>query len=288
MNERLYQLIDFGGGEKLESLAGHVVRRPSPAAQSFVRQLAGQWHQCDAWFRDKEWRHHHNWPEELQIECGGFLMPVRPTPFGHVGLFPEQADNWNWLQKSDLSFNSEGQKLKALNLFAYTGASTMALVAAGFEVAHVDAAKPNVSAARLAAEINGWSAAPIRYLVDDAAKFAAREVRRGTRYHTMVLDPPAFGHSPKGKAWRLERDLWPLLEDIWNLKNEDSFRILVTGHSPEVDEEDLTSFFKQKRTPDRSMRLRIECGRSELEDLAGRRLDTGFFVRVSGDRRDSN
>ena len=208
-------------------------------------------------------------------------MPVRATPHGHIGLFPEQADNWQWLRKCSAP---DAPTRKGLNLFGYTGASTMAMATSGYEVAHVDAARPNVQAAREAATWNGMSDAPIRYLVDDAAKFAAREVRRGRHYDTIVLDPPAYGHSPRGKAWRLERDLWPLLEDCLRLIAPDPFRILLTGHSPQVDEHDAVRFFMQSsslRGGGSSTRLHIESGRSQLKDGSGRSLDAGFFVRVS-------
>ena len=218
-------------------------------------------------------------------------MPVRPTPFGHIGLFPEQAENWSWLQReqpmsseSSLVENTGGSHRKALNLFAYTGASTMALIAAGYEVAHVDAAKANVQSAKLAAQLNGWSEAPIRYLVDDAAKFAARELRRQSRYQTLVLDPPAYGHSPKGKAWRLERDLWPLLDNLWELKTPSDFRFLVSGHSPEINETHIETFFRGKQKEDRSLQLEVQATRSRLMDLSGRHLDAGFSVRVTGTR----
>lgn len=171
----------------------------------------------------------------------------------------------------------------ALNLFAYTGASTIALARAGYSVAHVDAAKPNVQAARLAAETNDLSGASIRYLVDDAAKFAAREVRRQRKYQTILMDPPAYGHSPKGKAWRLERDLWPLLNDCLKLLDKDSFRLLITGHSPEVGQQEILQFLRQNEFLKPflgSSRLNIESGRSQLRDEEDRSLDAGFFVRV--------
>ena len=170
-----------------------------------------------------------------------------------------------------------------MNLFGYTGASTVALARAGYAVAHVDAAKPNVQAARIAAEQNQLTQAPIRYLVDDAAKFAAREIRRQRKYQTILLDPPAYGHAPKGQAWRLERDLWPLITDCLQLLEEDSFRLLVTGHSPEVDQADVLEFLKQTAFLKRfwgSSRLLIEAGRSQLKDSENRILDAGFFVRV--------
>lgn len=169
----------------------------------------------------------------------------------------------------------------------------MALVSAGFRVAHVDAAKPNVDAARSAANLNGWTDPPIRFLVDDAAKFAAREVRRGRNYHTIVLDPPAYGHSPKGKAWRLERDLWPLLESCFQLLDAGDFRLLVTGHSQEVRRQDVVRYlqhseFLRHRKDDAG--LLLDSGRSQLVDATGRLLDAGFYVRVefASDARRSN
>jgi 23S rRNA (cytosine1962-C5)-methyltransferase len=276
----VYQLIDFGDGRKLESLAGHLIDRPSPAAENFQRQQPLAWQQVDAHYDSvsKSWRHHMNWPDTLAIDCGTFRMPVRPTPYGHIGVFPEQADNWRWLGLPP----NRAVKL-ALNLFGYTGASTIALVGAGFQVAHVDAAKPNVEATRLAAEYNGLCQAPIRYLVDDAAAFAAREVRRGRRYHTIVLDPPAYGHSPQGKAWRLDRDLWPLLENCLQLLDPSDFRLLITGHSAEVDQSGIVDFlqgtpFMQQIAG--TSGLLLQSGRSQLKAASGRKLDTGFFVRV--------
>ncbi|HBV63940.1 MAG TPA: SAM-dependent methyltransferase [Rhodopirellula sp.] len=273
-------------GRKLESLAGYVVDRPSPAALGTVASRPARWKHADATYNAEErtWEYHQPWPDGLAIDCGGFRMPVRPTPYGHIGLFPEQRENWTWLGIR-LEPDAKGfvQGNAALNLFAYTGASTVALARAGFSVAHVDAAKPNVQSARLAAETNNLGEAVIRYLVDDAAKFAARELRRQRKYHTILMDPPAYGHSPKGKAWRLERDLWPLLSDCLKLLDRESFRLLVTGHSPQVEQQEILEFLRQTEflKPLRgSSRLIIEAGRSQLRDEEDRSLDAGFFVRL--------
>jgi 23S rRNA (cytosine1962-C5)-methyltransferase len=277
-----YELIDFGDGRKLESLAGHVIDRPCPAAQGAKVVDPQRWTEAAARFdtQSRKWTHHRAWPPDLDIDCGTFRMPVRPTPYGHVGVFPEQAANWHWLGQPR---PAETQPPLALNLFAYTGASTMALAMAGYHVAHVDAAKPNVQAARVAAEHNGMLDAPIRYLVDDAAKFAAREIRRGRKYHTIVLDPPAYGHSPLGKAWRLERDLQPLLENCLELLDPTAFRLLITGHSADVRQSDVTEFLGQSGFLGRAEAacgLLIDSGRSQLNDKTGRSLDAGFYVRV--------
>ena len=282
MGDCRYQLIDFGMGRKLESLAGHLIDRPAPPALGTTAGHPSKWADADAVYDvgDRIWDHRVPWPNPLLVDCGGFQMPVWPTPYGHVGLFPEQFDNWGWLRTTSASFQ-KGQA--ALNLFAYTGASTVALAKAGYTVAHVDAAKPNVQAARIAAEQNQLSDAPIRYLVDDAAKFVAREIRRQRKYQTILLDPPAYGHSPKGQVWRLERDLWPLISDCLQLFDENSFRLLVTGHSPEVNQREVLEFLKQTTFLKRfwgSSRLLIEAGRSQLKDEEDRILDAGFFVRV--------
>ncbi len=282
MSNDRYELIDFGEGRKLESLAGHVIDRPCPAAADVRPHDRHQWKQAAARYdtASKAWSHRQPWPGNLDIDCGSFRMPVRPTPAGHIGLFPEQFENWQWLQQRPAS---EPTCNLALNLFGYTGASTMALVVAGYQVAHVDAAKPNVQALRAAALHNDRPDAAIRYLVDDAAKFAAREVRRGRRYHTIVIDPPAYGHSPGGKAWRIERDMWPLIRDCLQLLDPGSFRLLITGHSPQVDHTDVTQFLGQSEFLARSRAvsgLLLDSGRSQLRDQHGRRLDTGFFVRV--------
>ena len=284
--DRRYQLIDFGMGRKLESLAGYVVDRPSPAAVGTVVRNPARWKHADATYNAEQrvWAYRQSWPAGLTIDCGAFGMPIRPTPYGHIGLFPEQQQNWCWLGKyGENDGNRLGEAKAALNLFAYTGASTIALARAGYAVAHVDAAKPNVQAARLAADTNDLGGATIRYLVDDAAKFAAREVRRQRKYQTILMDPPAYGHSPRGKAWRLERDLWPLLDDCLKLLDEKSFRLLITGHSPEVRHQEILQFLRQTeflKPFQGSSRLIIEAGRSQLTDEEGRSLDAGFFVRV--------
>jgi 23S rRNA (cytosine1962-C5)-methyltransferase len=277
-----YELIDFGNGRKLESLAGHVVDRPCPAADMLLPHNPTRWADADARFNaeSKSWSHFRPWPPDHSVHCGAFRMPVRPTPFGHIGLFPEQADNWRWLAEGAVA---QGQRRSALNLFGYTGAGTIALVAAGYDVAHVDAAKPNVRALRTAAELNGMPDAPIRYLVDDAAKFAAREVRRERCYHTILLDPPAYGHAMGAKAWRLERDLWPLLENCFRLLDPNSFRLLITGHSPEIDHSGVAQFIERSEilgAQHTESGLLLDSGRSQLEDGFGRRLDAGFYVRA--------
>ena len=289
MTHGQYELIDFGGGRKLESLAGYLIDRPSPAADSLSRASVQPWDRVDASFdaETKRWRFHNSWPDSLAIDCGSFQMPVQPTPYGHIGLFPEQAANWDWLfERAQRLVQRWGrcadEPVWGLNLFGYTGASTMAMASAGLAVSHVDAARPNVQACRRAAASNALGDATIRFLVDDAAKFAAREVRRGRRYRVVVMDPPAYGHAPGGKAWRLDRDLWPLLEQCLQLL-EDEFAMLITGHSPQVDQGDVADFLcrhQKLQARWQASGLNLASGRSQLKDSRGRSLDAGFWVRL--------
>ncbi|EMI54764.1 class I SAM-dependent methyltransferase [Rhodopirellula sallentina] len=322
---RRYQLLDFGNGRKLESLAGRVVDRPCPAADNIPPHNRSLWRNPDSYFdlESKTWTHRTPWPEQLQVEIPKarhpsspepapnsstdnvlLRVPVQPTPFGHIGIFPEQIGNWRWLHRTapDADSITRLKSGQALNLFAYTGASTMTIAGDGMKVAHVDAAKPNVEAAKRVAAANGLDEAPIRYLVDDAAAFVQREIRRGNRYHTIVLDPPAYGHGPKSKraprsseknrssgkrparqakAWRIQRDLPLLLDNCFDLISGKSFRILVTGHSAEMDESDVRQWMRRKLANSRLGRMQpqLKTGRMTLTDLDGRKLDAGFYVR---------
>ncbi|MCC9603186.1 class I SAM-dependent methyltransferase [Stieleria sp. JC731] len=285
-----YELVDFGNGRKLERFATRLLDRPSPAADGVRPKNPSLWNQAQSVFdkRGKQWLHRRRWAESIGLDCDGFVMPIQPTPFGHVGVFPEQFQNWRWLQETTPPIQQAPSQAvrQGLNLFGYTGASSMAMATTGLAVAHVDAAKPNVNAARDAATANGLSEHPIRYLVDDAVKFVAREVRRERRYDTIVLDPPAYGHSPKGKTWRLERDLWPLLDQCIELIEPDRFRLLVTGHSPQVDAPDVVDYLKnelpsQAGVSRTKVAKGIESGRLTIQDPAGRHLDFGFYVRIA-------
>lgn len=262
-----YQLIDFGGGRKLERIGDWTMVRDCPAAGG-VRPNR-RWDPPDARFdaASRRWVVRRGLPAETLIDCGPFSMPVSMRPFGHIGVFVEQRGNWRWLSHQPLAGTD------ALNLFGYTGASSIAMAMAGAAVVHVDAAKPNVAAARAAAAVNGLAEHPIRYMVDDAAKFVAREIRRGRRYQTVVLDPPAYGHPPKGRAWRIERDLWPLLSDCCRLLDDDG-RMLVTGHTEGIGAAEVRAFLDGQIAG-----CRFEGGRMTVPAGGGRRLDAGFFLR---------
>lgn len=231
-----YELIDFGDGRRLERFQGILVDRPCPAADGLSRCTSAVWAGADIRYErspggDGQWTQVGRRPGSWSIRHGPIQLALQPTPLGQVGVFPEQAENWDWI---DVQSRRLGRPLKVLNLFAYTGGATLAAAAAGAEVVHVDAAKTVVAWARRNADLSNLAGAPIRWIVEDAAKFAEREVRRGNRYDAVILDPPSYGHGPKGEAWKIERHLDDLLASCAALTGGRTAFILLTCHSPGI------------------------------------------------------
>ncbi|MEZ6090266.1 MAG: SAM-dependent methyltransferase [Pirellulaceae bacterium] len=269
-----YQLIDFGNGRKLEAIDDYLIDRPCPAADWDAPLETEAWQRADAVFDDSRWTFFRPWPTSLRLAAGGIQLSAEATPFGHIGFFPEQADNWRWL--ANLRDIANGDSGEAMNLFAYTGGSTLSLAEAGFRVAHVDASKPSVARAGENARTSGLGDAAIRYLIEDAPRFAARERRRQRTYHVIVLDPPAYGHGTRNATWRLERDLWPLLDDCLALLNERA-AMLITGHSDTLTDDDIVGWLRRQKPHG----MEVAHGRSVIRDRSGRSLDAGYFVRVT-------
>ena len=228
-----YELLDFGDGRKLERFADYVVDRPSPAADGQPRANAAVWGSAAARFqrgREQEgnWSPTDGLPASWTVDFDPFRLELRPTPFGHLGVFPEQFENWRWIASR---VRAARRPLRVLNLFAYTGAATLAAAAVGAEVTHVDAAKNIVAWARQNAELSRLDEAPIRWIVEDVRKFVARELRRGNEYDAVILDPPAYGHGPAGQVWQIQKHLLPLLESCGRLTGKQREFFLVSCHS---------------------------------------------------------
>jgi 23S rRNA (cytosine1962-C5)-methyltransferase len=263
-----YELIDTGAARRLERFGTHVVDRPHPGADGH-RRAPDRWHEADLTFeRDTGWG-----GQGLATARGGWVVDLeglefeaRPTETGQVGLFPEHAATLPWLRDR---IDEARERPDVLNLFAYTGLTTVALARAGAAVVHVDAARPAVEWARRNAARNGLEDRPIRWLVDDARAFVAREVRRGRRYLGAVLDPPTYGHGTSGKAWRLARDLEPLLDDVRRLLAADAF-ILLTAHSADLDARRLGGYLGEA----------AEVGDLAITSTSGARLRLGAYARL--------
>lgn len=233
-----YRLLDTGGFQKLEKVGPYRIVRPSAQAVWRPRQPEAAWQDCDARFErysggNGRWfTHNEKMPESWKIQTCGVTFVIRLTPFGHLGIFPEQHDNWSRLRRLIEGRRSRKGETRVLNLFAYTGGATLACAAGGASVVHVDASKTSVSWARENAQASGLGESPIRWIVDDVQKFVGREVRRGRTYHGIILDPPTFGRGPKGKTWKIEEHLQDLLNDLAKLLADDYEFFLLTAHSP--------------------------------------------------------
>jgi 23S rRNA (cytosine1962-C5)-methyltransferase len=203
-------------------------------------------------------------------------LELRLTPFGHVGLFPEQQDNWQWIAQR-VKEHARAGEVRVLNLFAYTGGSTLAAAAAGAHVTHVDAAKNVVDWARRNAAWSGLSDVPIRWIAEDARKFVSRELRRGNRYDAVILDPPSYGHGPKGEAWKIDEHLPPLLLDCARLTEGRRAFFVLTCHSPGYDGDQLASALMEAGVG--ADVASMETAPLQLMDDRGRALSGGFAAR---------
>jgi 23S rRNA (cytosine1962-C5)-methyltransferase len=240
-----YALLDSGGAEKLERFGHVVLRRPDPQALWTKRVSEADWARADLTFvretdRGGRWEaragaHKSAMGDAPQwnVRFGSAQFVIRPTPFKHVGLFPEQAANWERVTDAFPLFGVERPRL--LNLFGYTGAASVLAAQRGYEVTHVDASKASVAWTRENAEVSGLPDDAMRLVLDDALGYARREARRGSKYNVVLLDPPHYGRGPKGETWQFEDGIAPLMATVRDLLAPRALVILSTyaiGCSP--------------------------------------------------------
>lgn len=230
-----YELIDSGDGRKLERFGGCVLSRPCSQAMWRPTLPASEWNRADASFDrvdGNNWRGRANLPREWTIETAGVRFRLSGTDFGHLGIFPEQRAQWRWIRQQASRRGPGGRAVSVLNLFAYSGGSTMAAALGGAEVCHLDASKGMVEWARGNAKLNGLEGAPIRWIVDDAHKFMKRELRRERRYDGIVLDPPSFGRGSAGETYKIATALKETLSLVKDLLSDTPRFVLFTSHTP--------------------------------------------------------
>lgn len=232
-----YTLIDSGHFQKLEQVGPYRLVRPSPQAVWKPRLGSDSWDKVDARFNrfsggEGKWTiFNKKMPQRWTVDYGGLKLLMELTDFGHLGLFPEQLMNWQRIRRLCHEGSRDGRDFHVLNLFAYTGGSSLAAAQGGAKVAHVDASKTSVQWGRENADANGLQESPIRWLLDDVQKFVGRELRRERRYHGIILDPPSFGRGSKGEVWKIEEDLEKLLDQLQALLADDFKFILLSSHS---------------------------------------------------------
>ncbi|MBS5650766.1 class I SAM-dependent methyltransferase [bacterium 210917-DFI.7.65] len=238
-NWKDYELLDCGDGEKLERWGRQILVRPDPQAIWEAPRRSSAWQNPDArYLRSNTGGGHwerRKLPEQWTVQYGELTFNVKPMNFKHTGLFPEQAVNWDFVMEK---IRRAGRPIQVLNLFAYTGGATVACAAAGASVCHVDAAKGMVAWAKENARSSGLADAPIRWIVDDCAKFVEREIRRGRRYDAIIMDPPSYGRGPSGEVWKLEQNLYPFVKLCAGVLSDDPLFVILnsytTGLAPSV------------------------------------------------------
>ena len=269
-------LIDCGNGQKLERYGGFRVVRPVP--QAMWAPARSDW-DPDATFvpgSDEEgggrWMQHRPVPREWELSRGEVRFAASLTPFRHLGFFPDMAPQWDWMRERSAD-------AEVLNLFGYTGVGTLQLSDAGARLVHVDASKKSVEQGKNNAALSGMADRPIRWMVDDASKFTAREVRRGRRYDGILLDPPKFGRGPTGEVWRLEENLAPLLADCRKLLDDNSHFLVLTVYAVRMSALAIGELVKQLLV---DLGGTVEIGEMAVrEEERGLLLPTAIFARWS-------
>lgn len=236
-NWKDYEVIDTGGGEKLERWGDCYLVRPDPQVIWDSDRSDPHWRRPNGHYHRSakgggEWEAF-DLPEEWTIGYNDLRFALKPFAFKHTGLFPEQAANWDWFSSiiREAIAKDSGRQIKVLNLFAYTGGATISAAAAGAFVTHVDAAKGMVAWAKENAKLSGLSDAPIRWLVDDCAKFVEREIRRGNKYDAIIMDPPSYGRGPKGEIWKIEDNVYDFIRRCSLILADKPLFVLVNSYT---------------------------------------------------------
>jgi 23S rRNA (cytosine1962-C5)-methyltransferase len=223
-----YALLDSGDGEKCERFGDIIMIRPEPQAL-WKKSGIQSWRDAHLIYsrkgREGEWSVKRDVPDAWTMSWENLKFHIRPTNFKHTGLFPEQATNWKYLREN------LKPGMKVLNLFGYTGGASVAAASTDAEVTHVDASKPVVTWGRENLELSGLADKKVRWIVDDATGFVAREIRRGNIYDAILMDPPAFGRGPEGEIWQFETNLPPLIDDVVKILNKEHGLLLVNAYS---------------------------------------------------------
>jgi 23S rRNA (cytosine1962-C5)-methyltransferase len=282
-----YALIDSGDGRKLERFGSVTVDRPEPQALWRPRLEPGTWLRADASFKSSSeeedgeggrWRRNKPVPEAWAVEVLGVTVLCRLTSFRHLGLFPEQLPHWQWMQ----GWLRESRKpARVLNLFAYTGAASLIAARAGAEVTHVDASKKAIGWARQNRTASRLDEAAVRWILEDARKFVARELRRGKSYHLILVDPPKFGRGPEGEVWDVFQHLAPLLRDCAGLLAPERSALMLTTYAIRASALAMDALVRECLAGRGGT---IESGElAVVEGSGGRLLPTSLYTRWTSD-----
>lgn len=270
-----YELIDSGDGRRLERFGDYVLDRPDPEVLWQKTLPEAEWEKAHATFKNG-WINN-GVPERWELSHGEIKFWAKLAPFKHTGVFPEQASQWDYIDRAISA--SKGDQISVLNLFAYTGIASLFAAKAGANVTHVDASKPAITWANENRDLNKMQEAPIRWIIDDALKFTEREVKRGIKYDCIVMDPPVYGHAPNGDPWDFTKDFSKLLSNCKQILSRNPLFILVNAYAVSTSSITLANTLQGYLG---DLDGNIENGELTLKETsAGRLLSTGIWAKWS-------
>ena len=228
-----YEILDMANGEKLEKWGNIILVRPDPQIIWKEKSFPEKWEKVNATYHRSKtgggaWEYKSNLPKSWQIQYKELTFNIKPMGFKHTGLFPEQASNWDWMMDK---IRKSNRTIKVLNLFAYTGGASVACLAAGASVCHVDSSKGMVAWAKENVISSGLDKKPIRYLVDDVVKFVNREIRRGNTYDAIIMDPPSYGRGANGEVWQFEENIYELIKLCQKVLSNNPLFFLINSYT---------------------------------------------------------
>ncbi len=274
-----YELLDSGEGKRLERFGEYFLIRPDPQVIWKPSLPTAEWQKADVVFEKTSgekgaWKKNKNVPESWKVSYQGLTFLIKLSPFKHTGIFPEQVAHWEWV--APLIENRGGANI--LNLFGYTGAASLVAAKAGAKVTHVDASFPTIGWARENQKLSGLDNKPIRWILDDCLKFCQREVKRGVKYDGIIMDPPVYGHGPKGEVWDFNRSFPELMEACKKILSGTPLFFVVNAYAISSSSITLENVLRDYLN---DLGGEFESGELALKDKSGKLLSTGIFARWS-------
>ena len=245
-NWKEYEILDMANGEKLERWGGYTLIRPDPQIIWKNQTFPDKWKTANATYKRSKtgggaWNYKTKLPASWQIKYKNLIFNIKPMGFKHTGLFPEQAINWDWMTGK---IKMARRPIKVLNLFAYTGGATVACLAAGASVCHVDSSKGMVTWAKENVISSNLQDKPVRYIIDDVVKFVQREIRRGNTYDAIIMDQPSYGRGTSGEVWQFETNISELVELCTKVLSENPLFFLINSYTTGISAEVLGNILK--------------------------------------------
>ncbi|HCR36293.1 hypothetical protein A2130_03085 [Candidatus Woesebacteria bacterium GWC2_33_12] len=265
-----YELIDSGEGRRLERFGKYILDRPDPEVMWSKNLREEEWKKADAKFIYDNWITKPNFSEKWLFEINNLKVNLKLTPFKHVGIFPEQEFEWNLISKSVKTDSN------ILNLFAYTGIASLHALEKGAKVTHVDASRPAISWFNENLKLNNLEDKPVRFIPEDCLKFVEREIKRGTKYDGIIMDPPVYGHGPHGETWSFSKNLPNLLDKVLKLLSDTPLFVIINAYAVSTSPTTLANMLQEKFN---YLGGEVTSGELTLkEKSAGRTLSTGIWA----------